>query len=95
MLGGEPLLVVSGGGWRCTEYAAAVHEGLPGPDYHTQGLAVDITLKDLSPAQVQRHLVPHLGKLLAGIASHRGFSHLQRSPAQYLRWRPNVLTPKG
>lgn len=95
VLGGDPLLILVGGGYRCPEYAATVEEGIPGPDYHQQGLAVDFTLEKHSPVQAQRHLVRHLGKLVAGLASFPGYTHITRPPAEFLKWRPNVLTPKG
>lgn len=95
-LGGDPLLILSGGGWRCPEYAAGAPEGLPGTDYHAAGLAADFTMRDFSPAQIQRHLLPQLHKgLLSGLAFLRGYAHITRPPAEYLLWRPAVLAPKG
>ncbi len=88
VLGGDPLLIPSGGGWRCPEFAAECDEGFPGPDDHAQGWAADVVLRFHSPAHVQRHLVRQLGRLLSGIASLPGCTHITRPPAEPLRWRP-------
>ena len=88
VLGGEPLLIPVGGGFRCLSYADTVEEGIPGLDYHREGMATDFTLQQHSPAQAQRHLVRHLGKLVAVLVSFPGYTHIARPPAEPLRWRP-------
>lgn len=87
-LGGYPLLILSA--CRCPLCDAEVDEEIPGGNFHQDGLAVDFVCRELSPSQIQRHLVPRQGegKLIAGLASFRGYSHIQRAPATVMRWRP-------
>ena len=72
-LGGLPVLIVGGGGWRCPEFHGRVAE--PDGAEHLIARAVDIILRDLSPATVQKTLLAHHPRLVSELGSGRGYTH--------------------
>jgi uncharacterized protein YcbK (DUF882 family) len=80
LLGERPVHVNSW--YRCPVHNAAIG-GAPNSQ-HLKGLAVDITVKELTPRQVQQRLQRHqgLGKLIGGMGFYKGFTHVDRGPAR-------------
>jgi len=87
-LGGQPMTINSG--YRCPVHNARV--GGASDSMHLRGWAIDITVKHLTPRQVQARLRPLLGKMINGtgplgaLGSYRGFSHLDRRTNGPAEW---------
>jgi hypothetical protein len=80
-LGGLPILVLAGGGYRCAAYAVEVDE--PAGELHRTGRAVDFCIRDLAPSVVQRTLVSaHYPRLVPEIVSFGGYTHAARREGQ-------------
>lgn len=84
-LGGHPVHLNSA--WRCAKHNREV--GGASGSFHMQGKAADIVVRDLSPATVQKVLISHWGegKLIKGLGSGRGFTHVDRRPGEPAKWR--------
>jgi len=54
---------------------------------HLWGKAIDFTLKDLSPATVQKMLKARWPNLIKGLGSYRGFTHIDRRDGEPALWR--------
>ncbi len=81
-LGNRPVHILSA--VRCAQHNAAVG-GAP-ESYHLRGMAADITVRGLSPRQVQKELkkIQGAGKLIGGLGSYSWGTHCDRGPAR--RW---------
>jgi uncharacterized protein YcbK (DUF882 family) len=79
-LGNRPLHVNS---WcRCPSHNAAI--GASTNSYHMKGMAVDITVRDMTPAQVHARLKTFQGegKLIGGLGRYISFTHVDRGPVR-------------
>lgn len=75
-LGHRPIFVSS---WcRCPAHNTRV--GGAKKSYHLKGMAVDFTVKGMTPAEVQAKLEDHPG----GLGSYPGFTHVDIGPKR--RW---------
>ena len=85
VLGGHRVHINSG--WRCPAHNKAV--GGVGGSLHLSGKAADISLRDLSPATVQKNLIAQWGpgKLIRGLGSARGYTHVDRRDGEPAKWR--------
>lgn len=64
---------------RCEQYNAAVGGALN--SYHVKGMAVDITVRGLSPAQVWRECKKLQSEgLIGGLGKYVSFCHIDRGP---------------
>ena len=66
---------------RCPEHNARIG-GAPN-SYHLRGMAVDITVRDLSPRKVQA-ILKNL-PLIGGLGRYASFTHVDRGPVR--QWR--------
>jgi zinc D-Ala-D-Ala carboxypeptidase len=81
-LGGRAILVNS---WsRCPKHNQAVG-GVP-TSLHQRGIAVDLRVAGMTPAQVQEALRAHQEcGLIGGLGSYKTFTHIDRGPKK--SWR--------
>lgn len=82
-LGGWPLLIVAG--WQCRSYNAFQAE--TDGEAHLLGYALDIVVRQLSPATIQKILVARHPGLIRGLGSYRGYTHVDRRDGEPRRWR--------
>lgn len=82
-LGNWPMRVNSW--YRCAAWNKQV--GGATNSQHLWGKAIDFTLKDLSPATVQKMLKARWPNLIKGLGSYRGFTHIDRRDGEPALWR--------
>jgi hypothetical protein len=84
LVGNRPVHVFSG--YRCPEHNAEV--GGAGGSMHLQGVAADIGVKEVKPAEVRRVLVQSwgAGELIHGMGYGAGYTHVDYG-GRIARWK--------
>jgi uncharacterized protein YcbK (DUF882 family) len=68
----KPVIINSG--CRCPEHNKKV--GGASKSKHMEGIAADIVVKDVDPAEVRRFITAHVGEYWAGIGKYKTFTHV-------------------
>lgn len=82
-LGNVPMRVNSW--YRCPAYNRRI--GGVQNSQHILGKAIDFSCRSLSPATVQKMLIPRWPELVRGLGSYRGWTHIDRRDGEPAKWR--------
>ncbi|AUR93183.1 peptidase M15 [Vibrio phage 1.184.A._10N.286.49.A5] len=78
---GKPVIINSG--CRCPNYNNKV--GGASKSKHMEGIAADIVVKGVDPAEVHKFITGHVGEHWAGIGKYNTFTHIDSRPSP-ARW---------